>query len=302
MVKKSFASKFITVATVFAPLLAGLVAIYLLWNKQVFLADMVVLFVMYIITVSGVTLGFHRLFTHKSFKTKTWFRFCLGAAGTMSSQGPIMYWVADHRFHHTHSDTPEDLHSPHKYGSGFTNLFKGYLHSHMGWMLKDEHVNPLRHAIDLARDPVTIHLTKYYFRYIALGILLPGIAMLAVEPNWIGFLRGIFWGGILRILVVHHVTWSVNSICHLFGSRDFNTKDESRNNLLFGVIGLGEGWHNNHHAFPTSARHGLLKYQLDISYLFLLMLRKVGIVSDLVLPSKSHLERKKVELKEEELV
>lgn len=257
---------------------------------------MVALFVMYFVTVLGVTLGFHRLFTHKSFSAKSWFRFSLGAAGTMSSQGPIMYWVADHRFHHRHSDTSEDLHSPHKYGSGFTNLMKGYLHSHVGWMLKGEHVSPLRHAIDLARDPITIHLTKYYLRYVGLGIVLPGIFMLAIEPTVHGFIRGAFWGGIVRILVVHHVTWSINSICHLFGTRDFNTKDESRNNMLFGVIGLGEGWHNNHHAFPNSARHGLQKHQIDISYMLLILLRKFGIVSDLILPKPSQLERKKVEL------
>jgi stearoyl-CoA desaturase (delta-9 desaturase) len=279
----------VTLVTVFAPLAATGLAIYFAWRQWVEPRDLLVAGAMYIVTISGITLGFHRLFTHKSFKCGPGLRALLGIAGSMASQGPLFFWVACHRRHHQHSDEAGDPHSPHAHGEGWRGVLLGWWHAHVGWMLAHKPENYFRLVNDLVRDPVVMTVHRLYFVWVLAGLVLPGVISMAIAGNAAAFWPGVLWGGLVRLFVVHHVTWSVNSVCHLFGATPYSTADESRNNAFVAVLTLGEGWHNNHHAFPSSARHGLQWWQVDPSYLALLTLKSVRLVWDIRTPSPREL-------------
>jgi stearoyl-CoA desaturase (delta-9 desaturase) len=255
--------------------------------------ELALLFGMYVLTGLGVTVGYHRLFTHKSFSTGPVVTTILAILGSMSVEGSILRWTSFHRCHHQHSDRDYDPHSPHGHGSGVLGILKGFWTAHVGWMLRRSDRGLGRYVLDLRRSRLIRTLSALFPVWVLLSLLIPtGIGAL-ISMSWSGALLGLLWGGLVRILFVHHVTWSVNSICHLWGSRPFRSNDESRNNAIVGVLALGEGWHNNHHAFPTLARHGLRWWQIDVSYLVIWCLARIGLVWNVRVPTPERLIAKR---------
>ena len=250
------------------------------WQGWLRWSDVAVFGIMYVLTGLGVTVGFHRLLTHRSFKTKPWLRATFGALGSAAIEGPVISWVADHRKHHAFSDQEGDPHSPHAgHDGGWRGALRGLGHAHVGWLfIHTQRANKARYAPDLIKDP-QISFIERTFVWWAIGGLLP-------VPFLLGWLIGgsvhagltaILWGGLVRMLLLHHVTYSINSLCHFFGRRRFDTGDESRNLAWLAPLSLGEAWHNNHHAFPTSAAHGMRRWELDPSALVIRALEKTGL-------------------------
>jgi stearoyl-CoA desaturase (delta-9 desaturase) len=278
---------------ILVPIVALVVAIAYAWGWGFGWIELALLFGMYMLTGLGVTVGYHRLFTHKSFSTGPVITTILAVLGSMSVEGSILSWASFHRCHHQHSDRDDDPHSPHGHGSGVRGILKGFWTAHVGWMLRRSDRGLGRYVVDLRRSRLIRTLSALFPMWVLLSLLLPtGIGGL-ISMSWSGALLGLLWGGLVRILFVHHVTWSVNSICHLWGSRPFRNNDESRNNAIVGVLALGEGWHNNHHAFPTSARHGLRWWQLDVSYLVIWSLARLGLVRNVRVPAPERLIAKR---------
>lgn len=280
--------------------LAGLVfAIFHLWGDAVALPQVLLMTAMYILTGFGITIGYHRYFTHKSFSTSRPMVAVLGVLGSMAAEGSIIRWCATHRSHHQHSDRDGDPHSPHGHGDGWVGIVKGLWTAHMGWIFHPPASESLaRYVPDLERDRLIRTVSRLFPLWVALGLVIPaligGVIEAALGRSFaFGMLLGFIWGGLVRILVVHHITWSVNSICHIWGTKPFRSADESRNNPIVGVLALGEGWHNNHHAFPSSARHGLEWWQFDSSWLVIRTLAKVGLVRDVRTPSPQRIAAKR---------
>lgn len=276
--------KLFTLAAVLGPPLAIVALAYCLWGEGVGTVDLVLLVVFYLLTVIGLTAGFHRLFAHRSFSCTPGLNRTLGILGCMAAQGPIYYWVATHRKHHLNSDRTNDPHSPHVYGGSFLAVCRGWYHAHMGWMFDSRPENILKHCADLRRDHRILWIDRYYPAWVALGILSPAVIAGLVGGDLLSFLRGALWGGFVRVFAVQHVTWSINSICHLFGHAPFRTGDRSRNNAICALLSFGEGWHNNHHAFPYSARHGLLSGQPDPTYALIRLGEKLGAIWEVKIP------------------
>jgi stearoyl-CoA desaturase (delta-9 desaturase) len=274
---------------------AGLVlAIVLLWGKGCDWVSLTLMLVMYCVTGLGVTLGYHRLFTHRAFETNAFIKVVLIIMGSMAAEGYLLTWVAQHRRHHQSPDQEGDPHSPHLHGEGVRGLFAGFWHSHIGWFLQPPDQEIYQYVSDLWRDPLTRRMGGLFKLWVVLGLALPAAIGGLAEHSWHGALLGLIWGGFVRMFLIHHVTWSINSVCHLWGGRRFQTVDHSKNNAIFGILAFGEGWHNNHHAFPTSARHGLAWWQIDTSWLLLLVLQRLGLVWKLKLPTRSAMEIKRV--------
>ncbi len=276
----------VNIAAVVLPFCGVIVAGALLWNSFLSFQDIVIFAIMYALTAIGVTVGFHRLLTHRAFKTRPWLRYTLAVLGSMSLQGPVIDWVADHRKHHTFTDEEGDPHSPHAgHGAGLKGMARGLWHAHVGWLFETHgQASSKRFARDLVEDPTMRRINKA-FPWIALGSLaLPFLLGLALSGGSLvaGGLSALLWAGLVRIFLVHHVTWSINSICHFFGSRRFDTDDQSTNVFWLALPSLGEAWHHNHHAFPQSAFHGLRWYELDPSGWLILGLAKVGLASEVV--------------------
>jgi stearoyl-CoA desaturase (delta-9 desaturase) len=273
---------------------AGFVAaVWTLWGAGLSLLDGVLFLSLYVIAGLGVTVGFHRLFTHRSFEAKPWVRYALAIMGSLSVEGPIIRWVADHRRHHAFSDQPGDPHSPHlDEGPGFKGVAKGLWHAHMGWFWSDEQTSANRWAPDLVKDPVLRKIDSLFPLWVVISFALPPIIGFAVTGTLKGAVLAFLWGSLARIFLLHHVTWSVNSICHFYGSRPYQTTDFSTNNWALAIVSFGESWHNNHHAFPTSAVHGLGKGQIDASAGFITLLQKLHLVQDV-----KHVSQKQLEIK-----
>jgi stearoyl-CoA desaturase (delta-9 desaturase) len=267
------------------PVLAlGLVA-WQLWAVALGWNDIFVLGVMYVLTGVGITVGFHRLFTHRSFKTGRAIRFALAALGSMAIEGPIVSWVADHRKHHAFSDRLGDPHSPHvEHGHGLKGALKGLAHAHVGWLfIHTQRGRKTRYAPDLMADRDIAWIDRTFIWWAIGGFLVSfALGFLFGGLNWYAGLTGMLWGGLVRVLVLHHVTYSINSLCHFFGRAPFATGDESRNLAWLAPFSFGEAWHNGHHAFPTSARHGLERRQLDISAAIIAALERAGLAWDVV--------------------
>jgi stearoyl-CoA desaturase (delta-9 desaturase) len=241
---------------------------------------------MYYATGFGITVGFHRLFTHRSFKTSPAMRGVLAVLGSMAIEGPITAWVADHRKHHAFTDVEGDPHSPHVgHGHGLKGALSGLLHAHVGWLfIHTQRGAKARYAPDLLADPVVRYVDRHFLRWVLLGLAIPfGLGWL-IGGSFFSALTGLLWGGAVRMLVLHHATYSINSLCHFFGRKRFDTGDESRNLAWLAPFSFGEAWHNNHHAFPTSAQHGLrpMERLLDPSAVVIAVLEKLGLVWDVV--------------------
>jgi stearoyl-CoA desaturase (delta-9 desaturase) len=248
---------------------------------------------MYIVSGLGITIGYHRLYTHKSFATRGPVAVLFAIFGGMATQGPVIWWCATHRKHHQHSDHEHDPHSPHAgHAPGIRGAVRGFLHAHMGWLFSDLRADMKRYVPDLLADRTTVRINRLFPLWVALGLAIPAAIGGLVTMTWMGALLGFLWGGIVRICLLHHVTWSINSVCHIWGSRDYASGDESRNNPIFGILAFGEGWHNNHHAFPASARHGLKWWQFDSSWLVIRTLEKLGLASKIRLPAPDRLAAK----------
>jgi len=253
-------------AAIVLPFLGLLAAVVFLWGRGFSWIELSLLSGMYVLTALGITVGYHRLFTHRAFETNRVVQFILAALGSMAVQGPLLKWVAVHRLHHQNSDTCEDPHSPYHHGSGLFGLVRGLWHAHLGWLFNPDPPDLARYVKDLRQSRLLRYVSLLFPVWVLAGLLIPTVLGGLLTWSWSGALLGLVWGGLVRIFLVHHVTWSVNSLCHLWGGQPYDVHDQSRNNIVVGILGLGEGWHNNHHAFPTSARHGLRWWQIDMSY------------------------------------
>lgn len=263
-----------------------MVALGLFWQRGFTWVDLGLLVVSYLLTALGITVGYHRLFVHRSFETNIVVKFVLVVIGSMAVQGPLFQWVARHRIHHQHSDMLDDPHTPHHHGQGVLGWLRGYWHSHIGWLFEPEAPDLYRYVLDLQKSRALRVASGLFPLWVLLGLVIPAVLGGLLSMTWIGALTGFIWGGLVRIFLVHHVTWSVNSACHLWGRRPYRSGDESRNNTVFGILALGEGWHNSHHAFPSSARHGLQWWQIDLSYVVIRTLALLGLAWNVKLASK----------------
>jgi stearoyl-CoA desaturase (Delta-9 desaturase) len=261
------------------PLLLALVG-WQLWNRELYWRDIAIFLIMYVPIGLGITVGFHRLLTHRSFKTSPGLRGLLAVLGTMAVEGPVISWVADHRKHHAYSDRLGDPHSPHvHHGGGWRGALRGLAHAHVGWLFNHSQRGAReRFAPDLVADPVIGFVDRTFALWSLVGVMIPfGLGALIGGTVDAG-LEGMLWGGAVRIFVLHHVTYSINSLCHFFGRRRFATDDHSQNLAWLAPLSLGEAWHNNHHAFPTSAIHGMGRCELDPSGVVISALERTGLV------------------------
>ena len=276
------------------PILALGVAVWFSWEGLLHPSDLIVFGILYVLTGIGVTVGFHRLFTHRSFKTGRVVRGALGIMGSASIEGPVISWVADHRKHHAFADLPGDPHSPHvDHGVGLRGALRGLMHAHVGWLfVHDQRGSRDRYAPDLLADPV-MRFVDRWFGVWAIGGLVAAFGLgFAIGGSLEAALTALLWGGGVRLFLLHHVTYSINSICHVFGRRRFATADESRNVFWLSLLSFGESWHNNHHAFPTSARHGMRAWEIDPAGLVIGGLAATGLAWDVVDISRERQARK----------
>ena len=268
------------------------------WGGALRWSDLVVLAITYLLTGLGITVGFHRLYTHRSFKAGAPLRALLGILGSAAVEGPLIEWVSNHRKHHRYSDQPGDPHSPHvEHGTGWRGALAGLYHAHLGWILGGQALADEQHyGKDLLADPLVRFIDRAFLLWVALGLAFPFAFGFALTGSLAGALTALLWGGAVRLFLLHHSTFSINSLCHFFGRRRFETGDESRNLAWLAIPTLGEAWHNNHHAFPTSARHGLRWWQIDPSGWLILALQRLGLVWDVVLVSPERQLAKRGEL------
>lgn len=276
--------RIITSLVTLVPFLAIGFASWQVWGEALHWSDVFLFAGMYLLTGLGVTVGFHRHLTHRSFKAKRWLHGLLAILGSAAIEGPVVSWVADHRKHHAFSDEDGDPHSPHvDHGHGLRGALRGLFHAHMGWLfVHTQRGNRERYAPDLLKDPVVSWVDRTFLLWAVLGLFVPFGAGWLISGTLFAAVTGLLWGGLVRVFVLHHFTYSVNSLCHVFGRRDYVTGDESRNLALIALPTLGEAWHNNHHAFPTSAVHGLGRLQVDPSAAVIAALEKLGLVWDVV--------------------
>ncbi|MDB5290008.1 MAG: Stearoyl-CoA 9-desaturase [Phycisphaerales bacterium] len=283
--------------SVVGPFVGLLAAIVLLWRRSpagggIGWPEVFVMLAMYALAGFGVTIGFHRLLTHRAFETSRAMRWLLAIFGSSAAQGMAIRWCATHRRHHQLSDRNGDPHSPHLHGDGPLALLRGMWHAHVGWCFDADRPALARSVPDLLADRGLLLIDRLYFLWVALGLFLPAIALGLYSRSWGGFVSGLVWGGLVRVFLMQHVTWSINSVCHVWGGRPFNSADHSTNNFPIAILSLGEGWHNNHHAFPTSARHGLRWWQFDATYVVIRMMSRLGLAWNVRQPTASAIDAK----------
>jgi stearoyl-CoA desaturase (Delta-9 desaturase) len=267
------------------PLVGLIAAIVLLWDRAVGPLELGLLVGLYLLTALGVTLGYHRMFTHRAFESSRAFRAIVAVLGSMAVQGSVITWVADHRKHHTFTDQAGDPHSPHLAGPGFWGALKGLWHAHVGWLFETVGTAEReRFAPDLLRDRVLKVVDKLFFLWVGLSLAIPFALGWLLGRGLGAALTALLWGGFVRVFLLHHVTWSINSVCHFFGRKRFAIEDESRNVFWLAPLSMGEAWHHNHHAFPTSAFHGLSPWErvADPTGLLIALLEKLGIIWNVV--------------------
>jgi stearoyl-CoA desaturase (delta-9 desaturase) len=274
----------VNLAAVIVPFLVIVLSVPLLWGSWIGAADIAVFAIMYALGGFGVTVGFHRMLTHRAFATHRATRYVFAMLGSLAVQGPVIDWVADHRKHHAHTDQEGDPHSPHVgHGGGVRGALRGLWHAHAGWLLSTHgQARAHKYARELVEDRGMRRINRRFPLLVAASLAIPGALGFVFTGSPHGALTGLIWGGFARIFVQHHITWSVNSICHFFGRRRFAVEDHSTNVFWLALPSLGESWHHNHHAFPRSAAHGLRWYELDPSALLIALMRRVGLAWDIV--------------------
>jgi stearoyl-CoA desaturase (Delta-9 desaturase) len=281
-------------AFVLIPFVALLAAVPVAWGGWLSWVDVAIAVGFYYLSGLGVTIGFHRYFTHGSFKAKRPLRIGLAVAGSLAIQGNVIQWVADHRRHHAFSDVECDPHSPWRYGDNVRGLVKGLFHAHVGWMFHRELSNRTRFAPDLSADRALVRVDRLFPLWVTISLLAPAAIGGLVTWSWAGALSAFFWASLVRVSLLHHVTWSINSICHVFGERPFAVRegDRATNFWPLAIISFGESWHNLHHSDPTCARHGVMRGQIDTSARVIWLFEKLGWVYDVRWPRPERLAGK----------
>ncbi len=275
------------------PLLAVLLAIPVAWGGFLGWSDVFLFVVMYAITALGITVGFHRYFTHGSFKANRPLRIALAVAGSYAVEGPVDRWVADHRRHHAFSDKDGDPHSPWRYGERPRDIAKGLSYAHVGWLFDVEQTSRAKYAPDLVADADIARISRAFPLFVAGSLLIPALLGGLLTWSWMGIVTAFFWAGLVRIALVHHVTWSINSICHVAGQKPYRSRDRSGNVWWLAIPSLGESWHNLHHTDPTCARHGVDKGQIDISAWVIARLEQFGWATDVRWPRRNRLDARR---------
>jgi stearoyl-CoA desaturase (Delta-9 desaturase) len=281
----------VALATLLVPIIGAVAAVVWAVVYGVSTATWIVTAVMYFLTTAGLTIGYHRLFTHKSFKPGRPVKAALAIFGMMAAQGPVVFWVASHRRHHAFSDTPDDCHSPLQHGAGPAGRMRGMWHAHFGWMLSEGVTNAPFFAKDLLQDELIVWLNRRYLVWVLLGLAVPAAVGYGFGGA-AGAIEGVLWGGFFRIFFVHQITWGLNSLNHVFGSRRYATSDNSRNIGWLALLTMGEGWHNNHHAYPSSARFGHASSEFDLGYRLIRLLCWCGLCRDVQEPNYATLAKK----------
>lgn len=277
------------------PLLGLVFAIVQMWGWGVSGRDLIIAGVFYVITGLGITVGYHRLLTHKSFDVPNWVRVGWAIAGSLAVQGSVIDWVATHRRHHAYSDEEGDPHSPHlDAADGVKGILRGLYHAHLGWMFEPDGTEAETWAPDLLDNDAIVKVNRAFPWLILATFLLPALIGGLWSMSLMGAVTAAIWAGLLRMFLLHHVTWSINSICHFYGTRPFASRDEARNNIWLSLLSFGESWHNAHHAFPASARHGLRWWEFDASWITIRAMEVVGLARNIKLPSPNQLARKKL--------
>lgn len=289
-------SQLLTLVAVVVPPLGVLSAAGILWGVAFSSLDLILLVSFYVVCAFGTTIGFHRLFTHRGFETYAPVRAVFAVLGCMTMQGPLTQWVTDHRRHHAMSDQPGDPHSPHVgHGEGLLATVRGFVHAHVGWLFTQKGMERGRdYGKDLYEDRLLVWIDRLYIVWVALTLGLPFLLGYWLGGSWERGVQAFVWAGLVRIFLYQHATFAVNSVCHMWGRRHFRSRDEARNNWVVALLVFGEGWHNNHHAFPASARHGLRRFQLDPSWWVIRALERLGLAWDVKVPSPVQLERRSV--------
>jgi stearoyl-CoA desaturase (Delta-9 desaturase) len=285
----------ITAAIVVTPLVGVVAAASGLISPRITLLDVILAVVFYAVSGHGLTAGFHRMFTHRSFKAARWVKISLAVAGSLAMEGSVISWVANHRRHHAYTDKEGDPHSPYEYGKGTRNQIRAAVHAHVGWLFQAQPTQEARWAPDLTKDRDLVTISRLFP---LLGIVSLGLPMLigwAITGTWVGALGGLIWGGLIRVFVLHHATFSVNSVCHLWGRRPFKTRtdDKSTNFAPLALLAMGENWHNLHHSCPTLARHGVDRHQIDSTARLIWVLEHVGVAWDVNWPVAEVLDRRR---------
>ncbi|MET7640321.1 fatty acid desaturase [Streptomyces sp. NPDC005438] len=275
------------------PFLALIAAVPLMWGWGVSWLDLGLMTAMYYIGCHGVTIGYHRYFTHGSFKAKPGLRATLAIMGSLALEGPVVRWVADHRKHHKFSDAEGDPHSPWRFGETVPALMKGLWWAHIAWMFDKEQTPQQKYAPDLIKDPLVNRISRQFVLWTVVSLMVPPLIGGLVTWSWQGALSAFFWGSLVRVALLHHVTWSINSICHAVGKRPFRSRDRSGNVWWLAILSCGESWHNLHHSDPTSARHGVLRGQLDSSARIIRWLEKAGWAYDVRWPKASRIQARR---------
>ncbi|MDQ6797749.1 MAG: acyl-CoA desaturase [Actinomycetota bacterium] len=276
------------------PFVAVVAAVPLLWGWGLSWHDAVIALIMYAITGHGITVGFHRHFTHRAFKAKRWLRVTMAVAGSMAIQGPIVRWVADHRKHHRFSDRDGDPHSPWRYGTGLGALTKGFCWAHLGWLFDAEQTSQERYAPELLEDRAIAGVNRSFHWLVVASMLLPPLVGGLWGWSFTSALTAFFWGSLVRVSLLHHVTFSINSVCHLTGKHPFKVKDRSGNVWWLAILSMGESWHNLHHADPLSARHGVLRGQIDSSARIIWILERLRMVEAVRWPDARSIGRRRL--------
>ncbi|OLT15503.1 fatty acid desaturase [Pseudonocardia sp. CNS-139] len=276
------------------PIVGTAVAVAFLAVHPFGTTELVLFLALWTVTGMGITVGYHRLFTHRTFTASPAAEVVLAVAGSMAGQGGVISWVALHRRHHECSDREGDPHSPNLSGDGFVGALRGLAHSHFLWMRRHEYPNIAHYAPDLLRNRRVVWVSRYYHHWVVAGLLLPALVGGLVDLSWQGAVSGLLWGGFVRIFVLEHVIWAINSFLHMFGTRPYESRENSRNGAVFALLTFGESWHNNHHAFPDSPSFGLSWYRLDPGYWLICLLAALRLARDVEVPSQERRDAKRV--------
>jgi stearoyl-CoA desaturase (delta-9 desaturase) len=275
------------------PFVGTIGAIMLAFHRPVSGLDVALFFGMWLVTGLGLTVGYHRLFTHRAFATVPAVSVLLVIMGSMAGRGPMISWCAMHRRHHELSDHEGDLHSPNLHGTTLLGRLRGWLHAHLTWMIEHDYPNVAHYVPDLMQDRALVAANRHYHAWVLLGLALPAAIGGLVTQSLMGALTGLLWGGVVRLFVVEQTMSAVNSLLHLVGARRFATRgDNSRNSHLLALAAWGEGWHNNHHAFPYSAAFGLRWFELDPGFMFIRALEMLGLAWDVKVPTREKIARR----------